>query len=118
MGLSNEALYHHFGGTDSEDYGYSWGPRRPKDASEQTPKTCRRCGETGLHWAETKDGWRLHKVAPEYTCADGTVYHNCIVIPHVCGGLHSDCTLCGEINRPSPCEKRRCAWNQPFRATP
>jgi len=35
-------------------------PRRPK------LKTCNRCGKTGLHWAETENGWRLHDYIGEH----------------------------------------------------
>lgn len=32
-------------------------------------KTCKHCGESGFHWGQTKDGWRLF--------SSDKVIHNC-----------------------------------------
>jgi len=42
---------------DEDGYGDYEPDIRP--AYKPQPKTCNRCGHRGLHWTQTKHGWRL-----------------------------------------------------------
>ncbi len=43
------------------------------------PKTCNRCGATGLFWEQTDNGWRLHSFGKDLH--DESVMHVCS-LPH------------------------------------
>lgn len=49
----------------------------PRPRRTPQPKTCNRCGKTGLWWREVESGWRLHEFDD-----DGTLLGD--LTPHVC----------------------------------
>jgi hypothetical protein len=87
-----EAEIEDFGGPDGDGDGpFIGNPFRRRRGSQ--PKTCNRCGQTGLFWHETPDGWRLHEVHLE----EDPTLHVCPPRPaeNGAGGVEPPCDTDG-----------------------
>jgi len=50
------------------DKGYPTWNNHKKDKYNPKPKTCNYCGESGLFWVDTDQGWKLFKGNEQHRC--------------------------------------------------